>query len=262
MNSDEKQLGNMSVAELKTICKNLNMKNVNKMKKSDMIEIIKSESKSKSSEDSQSNKNSQNNKIKLKCDDGTNKNKCVDNQICRTSDGKCIKKTTKQRPWSENNLKTKFGSEYYFDSKYKIVGSKMDVLEHINSWSGVENKSCGDPGMKNLDNYKKCEEFQICNIVSGKCEEDNSRNRKNKLILDVKGHNIAGDAKSIDHLKNVLGGSIRNTANLEFPINDVGVIEKNEIRQIPTTKYITNVTVTAERENVKDTFIDCLNRLK
>ena len=72
----------------------------------------------------------------LRCDDN-GKNKCID-QICRTTDGNCIKKTKAGKPFGEQRIMgaiKKTGNEYKFDETYNILGTKEEVNEHIVLWS-------------------------------------------------------------------------------------------------------------------------------
>ena len=76
-------------------------------------------------------------KRSLTCDENGH-NKCPPRFVCRTSDGKCVKKV-KGRPIGESTLRRDI-DDYYYDDKYRLVGERDDVNAHIDFWNMTRSK--------------------------------------------------------------------------------------------------------------------------
>lgn len=178
---------------------------------------------------------------------GEEENKCDDDKICRTTDGKCISKTKAGRPWGEAKLKEAV-KDYFYDSVRRIAGERSDVEAHISHWKKArasaskspspksaspkgkkaspeaspkkkaapkkkavaKSKKCGTQNMtkKDLDDMKECDDDQVCNVMTGRCVKDTPRNTKGKQILKVNGRVIIGEPSTIATLQKALGGTI------------------------------------------------------
>lgn len=63
------------------------------------------------------------------------------------------------------------------------------------------NKKCGSSTMTNVDDYTKCDDTKICNIMTGNCVANTTTNKKGKHVFTVEDRTFVGDEKSINHLK-------------------------------------------------------------
>ena len=131
--------------------------------------------------------------------------RCVSRKsFCRTDTGECVGGAFKQK-----------GSKK--DVKYKLVGSKNLIKDHISYWSSSEKapsekqsklkkvsskKSCYDKDAED------CESGSICSSVSGRCIKETQASMKDKYILTVSGRKILGKKEDLEKLQESLGGDL------------------------------------------------------
>ena len=164
------------------------------------------------------------------------KNICTDGFVC-TDKGKCIKKTKTGRPYGEKKLREKYGDEYEYNEKSRVVGRRADVLKALAKIGLVptspESDSSDDeqehkydspkkpPKKKSSrcddkDDYLACGKNELCSSVSGKCIKDIKRNRTKKSILKTTdGRTIVGTADLLNKLQKIIGGKISDASAAE-----------------------------------------------
>ena len=113
--------------------------------------------------------------------------------------------------------------------------------------------------MTSFEGFKKCDEAELCDVLTGNCIKDTPANRSGKKILDVDGKMITGDENTIQRLQKVLGGDIKEASPVvksakkpkspEKPPEDSG-----NKPQIPTK-------VGESREEIFRVFQECLKNI-
>ena len=237
VNSEEEEeevsnadLPSKRVVELVPIAKDLGVKKMSTMSKKMLIQSIIDARVQKQSGVLILNEN-------LCIDDDGNK-KCP-GEVCDTETGKCRKKIRSGRPLGEAALKKKIGSKYHYNEKYGLVGKREDVMKHMEILnldpSAVVEKSVTVPAQiikKRCDDKdaKPCDTGNVCNMKSGRCIAESTRNLRNAYLLEIDGRRIIGDKLAIEGLQKTLGGIIT------VPGAKKEVESKQEAEILPTTK--------------------------
>ena len=142
-------------------------------------------------------------------------------KICKVVDGKgsCVTKNNNGKPRGIEKLKTEI-SDFKYDEENNILGSTVDVQEHIKYWKTLRNKSektvsdkCGEADMNNTKYYKECNQGLSCDIDSGKCIKPNN-NRHSKLTVGDR--ILLGDDNLLKTLQERLGGTLHIYKKSDF----------------------------------------------
>jgi hypothetical protein len=244
----------------------------------------------------------------LKCED---RKKCP-GCYCDTHNGKCVSKNKDGKPRGEKSLREEIGDDYVYDEKYGLVGSEADVKAHIKLWkkkhaekkvaagkktppkkispkktspkkktppkktSPVKpRKTCGSSDMKSFDGYSKCEEDEICSVLTGKCVKDAATSRAGQHVLNIDGRSIIGDLETIRKLQKELGGEIvkeskispqkpekKTSPKKKSPVKPKSPKKSPEPKKKSPVKKAESAIVAASREDIYRTFTECLAKLK